>query len=81
MFETICFQHWGMWLIRPPPNMFYMSSCTCDDCTWCKLHQALHDYKPNKRFTRNVQRHIENLKLQQTQQTQPRARTLFVISQ
>ena len=60
MFETICFQHWRHWFQRPRDSFeFYMYACTMDDCNWCRLHKALHNYKPNKRFVTNIERHIE----------------------
>jgi hypothetical protein len=54
-----------------------MFCCTCDDCTWCTLHLALHAYKPNKRFIRNLERHLERLKLEKLSRTPSR----FLISE
>jgi len=76
MFGTICFQHWRLWFQRPR-NAFNMFCCTCDDCTWCTLHLALHAYKPNKRFIRNLERHLERLKLKKLSRTPSR----FLISE
>ena len=76
MFATICFKHWCVWCQRPR-NMFNLFCCTCDDCLWCNLHQALHAYQPNKRFARNIKRHLDKLKLEKLSRTASR----FVISE
>ena len=88
MFETICYDHWQMDFTRREPSMFNMFYCARNDCDWCRLHQVLFTYKPNKRFIRNVNRHIgnlkllkldENLKLELRQRT--RVRKLFLITE
>lgn len=74
MFETVCFEHWR----RPqPPNEFNMFSCTHDDCAWCELDKFLLDEPTNRRFMRNVKRHVDKLKRDQL----PQKRKVFVMSE
>ena len=73
MFGNVCLQHWRL---LPPPNEFNIVCCSRDKCQWCEIDNFILDKQPT-RFMRNVQRHIETLKVEKL----PRTRRLFVISE
>ena len=73
MFEKICFEHERQFT---RPNEFNMFACTHDDCGWCALDKFLLDEPTNRRFTRNVKRHVDKLNNEQL----PQKRKVFVMS-
>ena len=73
MFEKICFEHDREFTRL---NEFNMFSCTHDDCGWCALDKFLLDEPTNRRFTRNVKRHVDKRNREQL----PQERKVFVMS-